>query len=392
MSLLTLRLKKNEERRIQGGHLWIYSNEIDTRHSPLQGFKAGDLALVESSQGKPIGIAYVNPHSLISARLLTENSKASIDENFFRERLQAALHMRENLFAKPYYRLVFSEGDFLPGLIVDRYHDIAVVQLNTAGMECQKTHLIEALLSLGMKTVYFRNNSSIRSLEGLSNYTELAVGEMPTTLRIEENDVPFWISLTEGQKTGWFFDHRLNRALVSSLANERRVLDVFSYVGGFGLQAAHAGAKHVTFVDSSKTAAEFIRQNADEQNARARCEVITADAFDALNQLVQSKKQFDLIIVDPPAFIKKRKDLADGKKAYWHINQLALKLLAPGGMLASASCSMHLSADLLREILHSAGRQVGKPLRITHQGHQGPDHPIHPAIAESEYIKMLVAE
>lgn len=390
MELAPLYLKKNEERRLRNGHLWVYSNEVDSARSPLPGFEAGQQVTLIANDGKPIGSGYVNPHSLICARLVSRSLKLRLDRSLLVHRLNIALSLRQRLFAKPFYRLVYGESDGLPGLVVDRFGDVLVAQLNTAGMEAVRDEVVEALEKvLRPAAILWRNDSSARALEGLESYVEPALGEVPETVEIEENATRFEVPLLSGQKTGWFYDHRSNRAQLQQLARGQRVLDVFSYIGGWGVQAAAAGAEQVVCVDSSGRALDQVERNAALNGVGDRVASIEGDAFEALKALRAERERFDIVVVDPPAFIKRKKDAKKGIEAYRRINQAAMQLLGKDGLLFSASCSFHLQRDVLREQLHQAARHLDRSLQIIAQGHQGPDHPLHPVIPETDYIKCF---
>ncbi len=391
MELASLYLKKNEERRLRNGHLWVYSNEVDTVRSPLPDFQPGQQVRIIANDGKPLGNGYVNPHSLICARLVSRASEHLLDRSLLVHRLKVALSLRERLFDKPFYRLVYGESDSLPGLVVDRFGDVLVVQLNTAGMEAVKNEVLEALDKvLKPRAVLWRNDSSARRLEGLESVVEAALGEVPETVEIEENATRFEVPLLSGQKTGWFYDHRMNRQRVQQLAKGMRVLDVFSYIGGWGIEAAVAGADKVVCIDSSARALDQVERNAALNGVGECVESIQGDAFEALKALRAEREQFDMVIVDPPAFIKRKKDVKKGVEAYRRLNQAAMQLLGKDGILVSASCSFHLQRDTLRDLLQQSSRHLDRSLQIIGQGHQGPDHPVHPAIPETDYIKCLI--
>ena len=390
MELAPLYLKKSEERRLRNGHLWIYSNEVDTKRSPLAEFQPGQQVVVVASSGKPLGVAYINPHSLICARLVSRSASQQLDQSLLVQRIQQALALRERLFDKPFYRLVYGESDLLPGLVVDRFGDVLVVQLNTAGMEVLRDEVVEALQSaLNPAAILLRNDNSIRIQEGLESYIETAVGEVPDVVEIEENGTRFEVPLLSGQKTGWFYDHRLNRARAQDFSEGARVLDVFSYIGGWGVAAATAGAREVICVDSSAPALDMVGRNAELNGVADRVQGFQGDAFDALKELRLDNEKFDVVIVDPPAFIKRRKDMKKGGEAYRRLNQAAMQLLDKDGILISASCSYHLQHDTLRELLLKSSQHLNRDLQIIGQGHQGPDHPVHPAIIETDYIKCF---
>ncbi len=388
-NLPVLVLKRNEDRRLAAGHLWVYSNEVDTRKTPLSGFEPGSLAVIQSAAGKTLGAGYVNPHSLICARLLTRRPRTVLDAGFFERRLRSALSLRESLYAQPYYRLVFGESDGLPGLVIDRYDAVLVVQITTAGMEAVRDLLLEVLDRVLAPTgILLRNDSSVRVLEGLPQETEV-IGEVPETVQLTEGGVHFEVPLGTGQKTGWFYDQRCNRQAMHKYVQGRQVLDVFSYIGAWGLQAAAAGAAGVCCVDSSPVAQAFMEKNIATNNLDGKVRLENGDAFAVLKTLQDAGQRFGVVIVDPPAFIKRRKDIKTGEQGYGRLNRLALKLLAPDGFLISCSCSMHLSAERLQHILYQSARKQGRQLQILERGFQCMDHPVHPAIAETAYLKAL---
>ena len=392
MILPPLRLKKNEDRRLRAGHLWVFSNEIDVARTPLTAFQPGDAVEIQDSGGRTIGSGYVNPGTLIAARLVSRAPGRVLNAALLERRIARALTLRDRLFARPFYRLVYGEGDGLPGLVIDRFGDVLVVQITTAGMERVRAELIDVLERLlAPAAVLLRNDTSSRALEGLTQEVEAALGTVPERVEIEENGVRFEVPLLGGQKTGWFYDHRPNRARLQAYAPGQRVLDVFSYVGGWGVQAAAAGATQVLCVDSSARALEEVERNALLNGVEGRVATHRADAWDALRELRAADERFDIVVLDPPAFIKRRKDIKEGEQAYRRINQLALSLLVPDGILVSASCSYHLSREALLDALLRASRAGGRELQIVEEGHQGPDHPVHPAIAETSYLKAFFA-
>lgn len=385
-----LRLKKNADRRLKAGHLWLYSNEIDIATTPLKDFEPGAQAVIEAANGKPMGIAYVNPHSLICARIVSRDVDVRLDRSLLVHRFKQALSLRARMFAKPFYRLVYGEGDLLPGLIVDRFDDVLVVQLNTVGMDRLRDEIVAALEKvLAPRAIVFKNDSSGRRQEQLGDEVEVAYGELPDQVLLEENGVRFVVPVLDGQKTGWFFDHRANRAWLNGLVAGKRVLDVFSYVGGWGVQAAAHGASEVLCVDSSAQALERVAENAALNGLAEQVAVGEGEAFEALAALKAEGEQFDVIVLDPPAFIKKRKDIPNGERAYSRLNREAIRLLGRDGMLLSASCSMHLAPERLMECVRGAVRHQDRHGQVIYQGHQGPDHPVHPAIPETAYLKAM---
>lgn len=387
-----LRLKKSEDRRLRQGHLWIFSNEVDTVRTPLEGYAAGDLIRVTDAKGQALGVAYVNPATLICARLLTRDAGQTIDAAFWRQRLDAANRWRERCFDRPFYRLAYGESDGLPGLIVDRFGDVLVVQSGTAGVERQLENVLAALRDLLQpRAIVLKNTAATRALEGLETCTRVVHGELAGSVEIEENDARFLADPLDGQKTGWFFDHRVNRRDLAPLCRNRRVLDLFCYTGGWGIQAALHGAREVAGVDASATALELARDNARLNGVEARCRWIEADAFEFLRQMREERERFDVIILDPPALIRRKKDMAAGLEAYRRLNQLALQILSWDGLLLSASCSHHLGRDDLRDILRASARHVDRHLPILAESGQGPDHPVHPAMPETAYLKSFLA-
>lgn len=392
MDLAILRLKKNEERRLRAGHVWIFSNEIDTQATPLKSFSAGEEVLIAAHDKSILGIAYVNPNSLISARLISSDAQDRLDQTLIVNRMRTALDWREHIYSEPYYRMIFGESDGLPGLVVDRFGDHLAVQINTVGMEVKKDILVEALQEVlpDIKSILFRNDSGARLQEGLTQYVEAGFGTPPERVLIKENGVSFYAPLWQGQKTGWFYDHRLNRSRLKEYVADKRVLDVFSYLGGWGIQAAQFGAKEVVCLDSSALATAAIQENADLNNVSEKVKIICDDAFVGLKNLNQTQEKFDVIILDPPAFVKKFKDKKEGLLAYQRINEMALKLLTPGGLLFSCSCSMHVAEKDLLQAIRRASLLVKCELQIIEKGHQAPDHPVHLAIPETDYLKMIV--
>jgi len=388
--LPSLRLKKNEERRIKQGHVWVFSNEVDTVATPLKDFEAGQQVIIEASNGKPLGMGYVNPNTLICARVLSRSPKLELNLKFLKKRIQAAQELREMAFDKPFYRLVFGDSDGLPGLVVDRFGDVFAVQITTAGMEIVKNDIIQVLENLyHPQAIVMKNDTPSRKLEGLPLYEEVVKGEMPAELIIEENGTKFSIPVEGGQKTGWFYDHRMARARLQTMVEGKRVLDVFSYLGGWGVAAANAGAKEVTCVDSSESALDGVHVNAELNGLADKMTTIQGNAFDVLNALRSDGQKFDVVIVDPPAFVKRKKDFKQGAEAYRRINEIAMRVLEKDGTLVSASCSHHMTRDNLLNAVQSAARHIDRNVQLFEQGHQGPDHPIHPAVPETEYIKTL---
>ena len=379
-------LNPKADRRLKLGHLWIYSNEVDTKRTPLKGMEPGDQCEILDSRGKSLGYALVNPNQLICGRLVSR--KGPFTDKALRQRLESALALRQRYFPHPSYRMVYGDSDGLPGLVVDRFSDYLVVQVSSWGMEKLLPQIVDALQALVQpKGILLRNDHQGRAVEELPAICEVAVGAVPQMVPFEENGVALLAPVYEGQKTGWFYDHRDNRARLNQWVEGRRVLDLFSYAGGWGVQALARGASEVTCVDASAQALDWCEQNAALNGRTDALITLQGKAIDAMKQLIADGERYDAIVLDPPAFIKRRKDQKSGEAAYRHINELALRLLERNGLLVSASCSMHLESDTLLEILRGAGRHLEKPISIIGSGGQGADHPIHPAIPETRYLK-----
>jgi 23S rRNA (cytosine1962-C5)-methyltransferase len=388
-SARVLILKRGEERRLAAGHLWVFSNEVDTARTPLTAFQPGELALLRTHRGAFLGHVYVNPHALICARILSRLADEPVDAALIERRLRSALALRERLGADRCYRWVFGESDGLPGLVLDRYGELIVGQIATAGMERLKQTVVAAVRTvLDPAALFWKNDSAARELEHLPQGTETAFGEVPPEVQVVEAGLTFNAPLAGGQKTGWFYDQSANRARLGRYVTRgARVLDVCSYVGAWGIGALRQGAGHATCVDASQTALEFAQANAARNGLRL--EPLRADAFDALKALGERGERFDVVILDPPAFIKRKKDLPQGQAAYRKLNQLALALLAEEGLLVSCSCSYHLAVEELIAAVQAAARHSGRCVQILEIAGQSPDHPVHPAIPETRYLKAL---
>ncbi len=384
-----LTLKRGEERRLAAGHLWVFSNEVDTARTPLSSFEPGELVRLETQRGAFLGFAYVNPHALICARIVSRAADVPVDGALIERRLRAALALRERLGAPRFCRWVFGESDALPGLVLDRYDGLIVGQIATAGMERLKDTVAAAVRAvLDPAAFFWKNDSAARELEHLPQGTEVAFGEVPPEVQVLEGDLSFSAPLAAGQKTGWYYDQSANRARLGRyLTRGARVLDVCSYVGAWGITALRQGAAHALCVDASQAALDFAGANAARNGFGI--EPLRADAFDALKALGGQGERFDVVILDPPAFIKRKKDSPKGQAAYRKLNQLALALLEAEGLLVSCSCSYHLAAEELVAAVQAAARHTGRCVQILESAGQSPDHPVHPAIAETRYLKAL---
>lgn len=391
MTEKNLFLNAGADRRLRGGHQWIYSNEVDVRRSPLNGFAPGEQIVVCASNGKPMGSAFVNPHALICGRLISRDAEVRMTAKLLERRLQQAMSLRERLYPDACYRLAFGDSDGLPGLVVDRFGEVCVAQISSAGMEALREQVGVALRRVtGCRMLVFKNDGKMREVEGLPCYVEADAGAVPDFIELIENGVRFQAPLASGQKTGWFYDHRDNRARLRPWVAGKRVLDVFSYVGGWGVQAAQFGAAEVVMVDSSASALDWVARNAALNGVAGQVSCMQGDAFEVMKSLCDAQERFDVVIVDPPALIPRRRDIKVGEAAYARLNQLALRLLNPTeGLLVSASCSMHLQRDQHIDLVRAAGRKIDRFVQVVAQGHQAADHPIVPAIPETDYIKSL---
>ena len=353
----------------------------------------GSIVRLEDSAGGALGAATFNPRPLISARVLARDPAAAIDRDFLAARLARALRLRERLFDAPYYRLAWSEADGLPGLVLDRYGDAAAAQLNSAGMDRLAEPLTEAIFAaVGLRSIVLRNDTAARSLEGLPSGTSVVGVPLESPIEIEENGVRFLVDPVSGQKTGWFYDHRENRARIAALARGADVLDAYSYLGGFGLQAASAGARSVVCLDRSEPALALAAEAAKLNGHAGECEFLRGDVFDTLESFARERRGFDIVVCDPPAFVKSRKDLASGLKGYRKLIRLAAACVRPGGFLFAASCSHHVDAGQFGEALRGALRTTRRGARLLHRGGAGPDHPIHPFLPESAYLKTALLQ
>lgn len=387
-----IRLQPHHERRASHGHPWIYSNEV-AMTAEAKALPLGSVVGVQASDGRPVGVGFFNPRSLIAVRLLDRTRGIEIDSGFFAARLTRAVALRQALYGEPFYRLVHAEADGLPGLVIDRFDDVIVAQLNSAGMDRQTEPLLAGLDSvLAPRVVVLRNDSAVREQEGLTREVRVAKGEMTGPIELRENGARFLADLSAGQKTGWFFDQRDNRAFMAGLSKGRRVLDVYSYTGGFGIQAAAAGAAEVVACDSSEPALALAERAATLNGITERMRFVRAEAFAEMERLVEKRERFGVVICDPPAFVKSQKDLQTGARGYRKIARLGAALVEPGGFLFVASCSHNMPVDrFAEELAHGIG-QAGRSGRIIRSAGAAPDHPVHPLLPESAYLKAQVLQ
>ena len=383
-----LRLKPHEGKRVRAGAPWAFSNEI-TMDAAAKTLEPGSPVRLAESDGTLIGTGYFNPKSLIAVRLMGPPG-AEIDRSFFTAKLRRALALRERFYQRPYYRLVHAEGDGLPGLIVDRYGDALVVQIGTAGMEMLTDDLLAALDEIvAPRTMVLRNDAPSRALEGLDSYIRVAKGDVPTRVAVEENGARYLADLQSGQKSGWYYDQRDNRAFMAGLASGQTVLDAFCYTGGFSVLAALKGARSVTGIDSSEPALNLAREAAAANGVEQRCEFVKADVLAELDRRA-TKERFGIVICDPPPFVRARKDLESGARAYRKLARLAATVTAPGGFLFLTSCSHNMPHERFLSECAAGIARAGRAGALIRDAGAGPDHPVHPQLPESAYLKALV--
>ena len=382
-------LKKNADRRVRRGHLWVFSNEI--ADPPVSELEPGAAHELRDVRGEFLGMAYASPSSLIAARILSR-TKVDIDGHFFQERILSALQRRSKLFPdKDVYRLVYGEADFLPGLVVDRYGRFIVVQSLTSGMDRFLEEVLEALQTiLEPEGVYFRNDSPFRALEGLPQEKKPVSGSVPETITINSHGLNLLVDIANGQKTGFYLDQESNRSLMKQYVTPgANVLDLFCYTGAWGFHAVSAGAEEVTAVDSSRAALQLAQANAELNGMQDRFHALKDSAIDFLKK---AQRAWDVIVLDPPTFIKSRSQIKEGVKGYIDLNRRALSKLRPDGILVTCSCSHHMDRITFEDMLLTASRQSGRELRILDTRGQGPDHPVLLSMPETRYLKVIVAQ
>ena len=381
-----IRLNPGADRRVKAGHPWAFSNEIAMTQA-ARAVPPGSVVRLEGDDGVRHGAWHFNPHSLIAARFLDPDPAAPCDAAWFRSRIAGCLALRQRLFDMPFYRLVHAEADRLPGLVIDRYGDALSVQANTAGMDRALPDILAVLRELlAPRVIVARNDAAVRRLEGLEEDVALLHGT-DGTATVEEGGLSFPVDLLGGQKTGWFFDQRPNRAMVARLAPGRTVLDAFCHLGGFGLAAAQAGAKEVTLLDRSEHALDLAMQAAARAGFADRVTPLKAEALEQLERMAASGRRFEVVVADPPAFAKTRRDVPAAMKGYAKLARLTASVTAPGGMLFIASCSHHVGPAEFAEAVAWGVHRARRPARILASVGAGPDHPVHPALTESAYLK-----
>lgn len=388
----TLTLVEGRDARLRRGHPWVYSNEIKM-DAAAKALPAGTLVRLQGSDGRARGTAMFNPHTLIAARVLHADPGLRVDRSFWRRRLGQAIALRDKLVGTPFYRLAHGEADGLPGLIVDRYGDVLSVQVNAAGIEQALDDIVAVLQELlSPRAIVLKGDSAARRQEGLAEDVRLLAGSLDGAIEGEENGCIFVADPLAGQKTGWFYDQRENRAFMAGLCAGARVIDAYSHTGGFGLQAAKAGAESVEAIDRSELSLSFARRAAERNGVAGRFATTKADVFELFEARSNESERWDVVIVDPPAFVKSKKDLGPGTRAYRKLARLAARLVEPGGFLMLASCSHNVDpATFLDASLRGIadGDRTGRILR---QAGAGPDHPVHPQLPESAYLKAVVLQ
>lgn len=383
-----IRLKPKEQRRLLKGHLWVFSNELQTVPHDIA---AGETVRLLTHDGKPLGTGFYNPHSLIAFRMLSRQGELP-DRAFFKKKITEALRLREAIYRLDdtnAWRLVHGESDGLPGLIIDRFNRVVVLQAFSAGMDCHLPLVSEVIDELLQpEAIVVRNESQLRELEGLPLYKDIVKGERANTRQIiHDAGISFDVDLYEGQKTGFFLDQRENRRFIRSFSENADVLDVFTNDGGFALNALHGGAHSAILLDISEETLKRAEKNA-LFNGFDNFSLIAGDAFTLLNTMTEAKEQFDIVVLDPPSFTKSRKNLPAALKAYKRLNKLGLQLVKPGGFLATASCSHHVSEEDFLNAIHQAALSAGRQLRMIHKNSQPPDHPVLLSMPETGYLKF----
>jgi len=383
-------LRKDGQHRIENGHPWVFQSEIDY----IKGkFEPGDIVDVYNWRKMFLGRGYINPKSQIIVRILS-NEQENIDRDFFKKRIQAAWEYRKKFISEPdYCRLVNGEGDFIPALTVDKFGKYMVIQTLSLGIDVHKDTIVSVLEELFQpEGIYERNDVSVRRLEGLEQQKGFLKGNFPTTIQVMENGIPFYADIENGQKTGFFYDQRENRQFLKQVAKDAEVLDCFCHTGSFTVHAALYGAKKVTAIDISADAIEMAKKNAELNDVLDICDFQVTNAFDYLRTNSDEGKQFDVVILDPPAFTKSRKALEGAARGYKEINLRGIKMVRPGGFLLTCSCSYHMDRELFKLIIVDAARDAKRVIRMVEYRTQAKDHPILPASEETEYLKFMMLQ
>lgn len=393
MSLAVVVLKKGEGRLLKSGGMWVFDNEIA---SIMGSFLNGDMVLVRDFDGYPLGKGFINTNSKITVRLMTRDENQKIDDRFLEERVRAAWDYRKKVTDTGCCRVIFGEADFLPGLVVDKFSDVLVVQSLALGIDRIKGVILEILKKvlaedgILVRGIYERSDAKVRRQEGMELYKGFIGQEFPTLVEIEENGVKYQVDVRDGQKTGFFLDQKYNRLAIQKLCRNARVLDCFTHTGSFALNAGIAGASDVLGVDASQLAVEQARINADLNHLGDRVKFLCEDVFELLPELEEKEEKYDVVILDPPAFTKSRNSVKNAVKGYREINFRAMKLVRDGGYLATCSCSHFMTYELFTRTIAQAARNAHKRLRQVEYRTQAPDHPILWAADESYYLKFYI--
>ena len=391
--MVKVTLKRNEGRTISAGGLWIFDNEIDQING---NYENGDIVEVVSFKDDFIGYGYINDHSKIRIRILSRNINDVIDEAFFKDRFSDAWNYRKSVVDTTCCRIVFSDSDRLPGLIVDKFNDILVFEIDTLGMDVRKDILVKVMKEVlkedgvDIRGIYERSDARVRTLEGLERVKGFLSEPFDTLIEVDENGVKLEIDIDQGQKTGYFLDQKYNHLAIRKLCKGKKVLDCCTHTGGFALSAAMVAEK-VIGIDASQLAIDQATRNS-ELNGFRNTEFIVADVFDYLIEMEQKKEKFDVIILDPPAFTKSKNSLKNASKGYKEINYRAMKLLKPGGFLVTCSCSEYMTRDLFMKVILSAANDSHRRLRLVESRAQAPDHPIILGNNVSEYLKCIIVQ
>jgi 23S rRNA (cytosine1962-C5)-methyltransferase len=385
----TVRLQPRHDARLRHGHPWAYSNEI-AMDAEAKAIAPGTAVTLTNAGGDRLGVGFFNPHTLIAARILSSDAETEIGKDFFLSKLRTAAALRDRLYPEPYYRLIHAEADGIPATVIDRMGDAFVVQLNGAGPDRAAEDILAALVELFTpRAIVLKNDSPARTLEGLATEIRLAHGALDEPVTLIENGARFQIDPLEGQKTGWFYDQRDSRAFVARFCRDAKVLDAYCYGGGFGVAAAMGGAKSVTLLDRSAGALAAGARSAALNGVGDRCVTRQQDVFTALDEMAAQGERFDVVVIDPPAFAKSRKDIPQAIRGYRKLVRQAAGLVVPNGILFAASCSHNVGVPEFSEAVARGLADAGRAGRILRQAGAGPDHPIHPMLPESAYLKSL---
>ena len=393
MSLAVVTLKKGEGRLLKSGGMWVFDNEIA---SIMGSFVNGDIVLVHDFDGYPLGRGFINTNSKITVRLLSRDENQHIDEDFFEKRVRDAWEYRKKVTDTSSCRLIFGEADFLPGLTVDKFEDVLVVQSLALGIDRWKEMILELIRKvlaedgINIRGIYERSDAKVRKQEGMELHKGFIGPEFPTLVEIVENGVKYQVDVKDGQKTGFFLDQKYNRLAIQKLCKDARVLDCFTHTGSFALNAGIAGAAEVTGVDASELAVHQAEENAALNQLQDTVHFQCADVFNLLPELEKQGEKYDVVILDPPAFTKSRNSVKHAMKGYREINMRGMKLVKDGGFLATCSCSHFMTYELFTEMLHQAARSVHKRLRQIEYRTQAADHPILWSADESYYLKFYI--